>query len=128
MMHRPEIIHGAQSAAPALVKHAVRFGRRLRDHNIYHGVFPSLIDDEATVCKVAVGRRVANIFKDGSFTASLRTVDRDFERGAFIAQSNRMHAILLDLASHARARGLKAHARADLQLAAQERRHHERAN
>lgn len=125
MMHRLEIPRGRKSDAPAIIKQAIRFGRRLRRRGIHNYVFPSLLDDGATVCKVDVGRRVVNIFPDGSFTASLRDRNRSFERGAFVAQSNRMHAIFLGMAGSARQRGQKSYARADIELATQERRYHE---
>lgn len=126
-LHRLEVIHGRSSEAPALVRHAVRFGRRLRQRGI-HGVFPALVDDDLSTCMVAVGRRVVRIFADGSFTTSLRDRDRNFERGAFVAQINRMHAIFLWMARDARVLGLKSRARTDLFFATQERRHHERTN
>ncbi len=102
MMHVLEISHGRQSAAPALVKHSIRFARRLREHGIWSYGFPPLIDDTTVSTRVAVGSRRINIFDDGSFTRSLMRSGGEYDNPAFAAQSQRMHAIYLDLAAHAR--------------------------
>lgn len=122
MMHHLEITRGRQSAAPSLVKHAIRFGRRLREHNIWFYGFPPLIDDKSVVCRINVGARNINIFNDGSFTRSLMEPGGAYDNSAFAAQCQRMHAIYLDMAAHARRCGLKASARANLNIATEERR------
>ncbi len=132
MMRALEVPHGRQSGTSALIKHAVRFGRRLRLHGIHHAIFPALVEDGRSACKVQIGKRNVNVFDDGTFTPSLMLPERwprpaGFDQSAFRAQSNRMHAIYLGMAAHARRHGMKASARADLTVATQERLHHERA-
>lgn len=126
-IHFLEITVGRPSDAPSLVKQAIRFGRRLRRHHIYHAAFPSWIDGSQSVCRVAVGRRVVNIFSDGSHVSSLRNRDGQYDNKAFDAQSNRMHALYLGLAQHARSLGFPGHARGHLELATQERQSYERS-
>jgi len=132
-IHLLEVPVGSPSKAPALAKHAVRFCRRLRARGILNFEAPSILDDSRHVIKVRVGRRMVNIFDDGTYTASLMRPPTylfpkgRFDYAAFSAQSNRMHAIYLAQAAHARKCGLKFAARADLTTAIQERLHHERA-
>lgn len=132
--HLLEMPHGRPSNTPTLIKHALRFARRLRRRDIYPFEFPAMVDDGRSVCKVKVGKRVVNIFDDGTCTRSLMLPSSNlrprggFDHAAFIAQSNRMHALYLGMAAHARGLGLKAAARADLTTAIQERLHHERAD
>lgn len=111
---------------PPLVKHVTRFARRLVKRGIYHAAFPAVICDGRSACKVIIGQRQVNVFDDGSHTRSLLRTDGHFDDRAFLAQSNRMHALYLGMAASARLYGLKAHARADLSTATQERLHHER--
>jgi hypothetical protein len=131
-IHLLEITVGRPSEAPKLVKQAVRFGRRLREHGIHNYEFPSLVDDARYVCKVTVGRRMVNIFDDGSLTPSLLKPEIwPFPQGrldptALAAQSNRMHALYLEMAAHARRSRRKDSARANLNTAIQERLSNER--
>jgi len=124
-----EIVRGKPESATRTMKQAVRFARRLDRRRIrHHAVFPLLLDTEAVVCKVAIGQRCINIFDDGSFTRSLLRNDGHCDGRAFIAQSNRMHAVYLAMAAADRKCGFLTYARANLNIAIEERRHHERTH
>lgn len=115
------------SARAALLRHTKRFARRLRDHGIYHYSLPVFIASGQSAAKIPVGARIVNVFDDGSCTRSLMRANNSFDNRAFVAQSNRMHAIYLAMAADARRLGMFAQARADLNTAIEERKHHERA-
>src|SRR4051794_7670857 len=101
-LHPLEILRGRPTNAPALVKHAVRFGRRLRQHGICYAEFPSLINDGRSACKIIIGARMVNVFDDGSCMRSLMRSDNSLDGRAFLAQSHRMHAIYLSMARESR--------------------------
>lgn len=124
--HSLEVPIGHKTNTPPLVKHAVRLGRRMRARGIWYAEFPPFIDDGRNACKVIIGARQINVFDDGSYTRSLLRADGQPDGRAFLAQSYRMHAIYMAMGASARLNGLLACARGDLQLATQERLHHER--
>jgi hypothetical protein len=117
-----EVPVGRRSSTPLLVKHLVRFGRRLRAHHIQHANFPAIVDDSRTSYPVRVGNRVVNVFNDGQTTACLRPVDGVYDRYAMLAARNRWHALWLNSAGKARRMGWFKAARADLTIAIEERR------
>jgi hypothetical protein len=100
----------------------VRFGRRLRQHHIHHGQFPSIVDDSRESYPIVVGKRVVNVFNDGQTTACLRPVDGVYDKKAMAAARNRWHAHWLASAGTCRRLGWIKSARADLTVAIEERR------
>lgn len=122
-MNRLEIIRGRASVASPLVKQAIRFGRRLRQHGIWTYSFPSFVEDGRSAIKVYVGSRAVNIFDDGSVTRGLLRVDGHIDGRAVVAQCRRMHAVYLIIAAESRRAGRKRAAFDHLKFAIEERIH-----
>lgn len=115
----------AHDATP-LIRHLVRFGKRLRRRGIYTYTFPVMVDDAAVSAAVVVGRRVALIHNDGTIHPSLKprcNVSGNLvtDRQALGAHRNRWHATFLNLAAESRRNGWLKAARLDLSIATQER-------
>jgi hypothetical protein len=116
--------------APAIVKHCVRFGRRLRAHGIYTAEFPALVDDTKRGATILVGGRVIHINDDGSYTQQLKPVRIGdvwrFDRQGMQAFRARSHARFLGCAAVDRGRRWGSSARAMLAIATHDRVAHSR--
>lgn len=119
-----EVPFGRRSPnTPPIVKHIVRFGRRLRKHGLRNVTFPVLVDDMQESWSVKVGARNVLIHSDGSFTASLRGFrSPSWDHVALEAHYHRWHAFWLNAAGESRRNGWKKAARCDLNIAIEERR------
>lgn len=121
-LNRVEVPVGYKSSTPAIIKHLVRFGRRLREHRIHSAIFPSIVDDEHKHQRVLVGRRIINVFDNGDVQPSLVVVDDIYDRSALSTHFTRWHAFWLNSAGACRRHGWLKAARADLNIAIAERR------
>jgi hypothetical protein len=123
MIYRLEVPRGPNDA-PAIVKHCIRFSRRLREHGIHNYDFPSLVDDKDSAT-ILVGSRVVQIHDDGSYTQQLKPVRIDgawrFDRQGMPAFRARSHARFLHGAAVDRSRGWALSARAMLAIATHDR-------
>lgn len=124
-IHRIEHPRGP-NGAPALVKHCVRFGRRLRDHGIYDYSFPIYVNDDHA--SVLVGQRVVLLDNVGDYRPCLRPFHRArgglvFDPQALVAHQNRIHAVWLEITAQARRMGWLTAARSDLNVATEYRKH-----
>lgn len=91
---------------PPIVKHVVRFCRRLRDHRIYsYDVLRARVDVDA-VHTMRVGSRLVIVDTDGSTRPSLRSVDNHamIDLPARWSHQHRYHALWLNEAASARRR------------------------
>jgi len=124
-IHRLEVIRGKPESAIPLVKHAVRFSRRLRQHCIENAVFPLFVRHGESCCKIEVGNRLVTLMDDGSFHASLLPLKRNglhtFDPLAMKAHHNRVHALYMSMAAQSRANRWYQAARIDLSIATEER-------
>lgn len=121
-LHVLEVPVGRKSSTPAIVKRMVRFGRRLREHGIHDGQFPSIVDDDHRHQRIRVGKRIVNVFDDGTMQPALLDVDKIYDAHAITAHRNRWHAFWLTQAGVSRRMGWTKAARADLNIAIEERR------
>lgn len=124
MIHPLLVPQRACGDIPPIVKHCVRFGRRLRAHRIDTTNFPSYISDDGGAT-IIVGSRIVHIDDDGSYTPQLKPVRVGliwrFDRQAITAFRARSHARFLEIAASDRARGWRKSAINMLALAAHDR-------
>lgn len=114
------------NGAPALVKHCVRLGRRLRSHGIHDYSFPTFVGEHHA--SVRVGSRVVMLDSNGDHRPCLRPFERArgymvFDPKALVAHQNRIHAVWLEITAQARRMGWLAAARSDLSTATEYRKY-----
>jgi hypothetical protein len=123
-LHRLELRRGPGHTAPSIVKHTIRFCRRLREHGIYHYDTPAAVDSDHG-CNVIVGKRVVLIHPEGDIRQALKphlTVRGwMFDPKAMPAYNARYHAIWMDMAATSRRQRWLIAARKDLALASHAR-------
>lgn len=124
MIYRLEVPRGPNEA-PAIIKHCVRFGRRLRAHGIHNYCFPSLVAANRDGASILVGSRVVHLHDDGSYTQQLKPVRIDgnwhYDRQGMPSFRARSHARFLNGAAIDRRNGWSMSARAMLAIAAHDR-------
>lgn len=123
MIHRLEVPRRACGDIPPIVKHCVRFGRRLRAHGVWNYEFPSYVDDRGAT--IIVGDRVVNIDDTGSYTPQLKPARINgmwrFDRQGMPAFRARSHARFLHCAAVDRGRRWISSAHAMLAIATHDR-------
>jgi hypothetical protein len=104
MMIRIEYTHGCPSRVPSIMKHAMRFCRRMRARGILDVECPAMVDTDAASITIRVGCRIAIIHKDGDVRPSCRpasvwlTGRVVHDPHAMRAHFNRTHAMWLTFA------------------------------
>jgi hypothetical protein len=117
------------NTAPAIIKHAVRFGRRLRAHGIHDYEFPPVVDTDAVHITVRADHRLVVLDNVGGYRPSLQGAEVGprgrmiFDRSAIKSHYNRTHAIWLGYAAEDRRCGWLDSARKYLNVATQDRIH-----
>lgn len=124
MIHRLEVPRRACGDIPSIVKHCVRFGRRLRAHGICNYDFPTVVTEKGGAT-ILVGGRVIHIDNDGSHTQQLKPARVDgvwrFDRQGMPAFRARSHARFLHCAAVDRGRRWVSSAHAMLNIATHDR-------
>lgn len=124
MIHVLEHPRGPNDA-PAIVKHCIRFGRRLRAHGVHDYYLPTHVDDLKGSATILVGSRVVQLLDDGSCIQQLKPVRIGnvwrFDRQGMPAFRARSHARFLKGAASDRSCGWGVSARAMLAIATHDR-------
>lgn len=127
-LHHIEIVRGRSAEAPPIVKHVIRFCRRLHEHGIHFMDRPAAVESDRS-CTILVGKRHERailIHPEGDLRQACKPVWSTMkgwhsDPQAWTAHNNRYHAEWLRLAGNCRRRGWKKAALADLAVAAHAR-------